>query len=115
MTIPIASIATSRTVPERPSTKLWWYSSTIAYANAIAAAIGSARRASGRSAQNHSNAREPNATAWAILRRIRSSAPSPESRSCCAESTKISAIRASGAGARLALIAIRLTGRIVVR
>src|SRR5215211_2536693 len=108
MTIPTRSIATSVAAPDRPSTKVWWYSSAIAPASA------SGLRIAGRSAHHHSTARAPNATAWTSLRRIVSHTPSPLSRSGCAERTKISAIRASGAGARLAVRARGVTGRILV-
>jgi len=112
--IPTRSIPTSSAVPDRPSTKLWWYSSTIAYRSEIAAAIGSARRVRGRSAQNHSSASAPKTKAWPSLRRIRSQIPRPVSRSGWDESQKIRAMRASGAGARLAIEASELTLRIVV-
>ena len=114
MTIPPRSIQTSRTLPLRPSTKLWWYSSPIAYSSVIAAATGSGLRISGRSAHHHSSASEPNTSACASLRRTRSHAPSPESRSGWEDSKKISAISATGAGARIAVRAIAFIPRIVV-
>jgi hypothetical protein len=114
MTIPARSIQTSSALPFRPSTKLWWYSSPIAYRSEIATAAGSGLRVSGRSAHHHSSASAPNTTACASLRRTRSAAPSPESRSGCADSQKISAISTSGTGARLAVFAIGLTAHIVL-
>ena len=38
--MPIESIATSSGPPLRPSTKLWWYTSLMAYAKAIPAGVG---------------------------------------------------------------------------
>jgi hypothetical protein len=114
MTIPARSIQTSTALPFLPSTRLWWYSSTIAYSSEIAAAAGSGLRVSGRSVHHHSSASAPNTTACASLRRTRSAAPSPESRSGCEDSQKISAISTSGTGARLAALAIGLTAHIVL-
>jgi hypothetical protein len=59
MPIPARSIPTSTPVPPLPSTKVWWYSSEIAYSAEITAAAGSALRVVGRSVQNHRVPRAP--------------------------------------------------------
>ena len=114
MTIPVRSIPTSSAEPDRPSTKLWWYSSPNAYRSEIAAATDRGFRITGPSTHSHNAVNDPKATMCASLRRTVSHAPSPESRSDCAESQKIAPISASGAGARLAVEARELTGSILL-
>jgi hypothetical protein len=53
-------------------------------------------------------------TAWASFRKITSHTPRPVSRFDWAESQKIAAISATGAGARIAARAIELTVPLVV-
>src|SRR5918995_1986082 len=114
MPIPARSIPMSMTAPPRPSTKVWWYSSETAYSAEITAAAGSALRVVGRSVQNHRVPNAPKMAACPIFRRITSQVPRPVSRSDWAESQKIAAISATGAGARLAVRASGLTVPLVV-
>src|SRR3954451_25450034 len=65
-------------------------------------------RPSARSQSAHSR---PNSVMWASLRRTRSHAPSPLLRFGCADSTKISAIRASGGRKRLISVPAPTAGR----
>ena len=114
MPIPARSIPMSMTAPPRPSTKVWWYSWETAYSAEITAAAGSALRVVGRSVQNHRVPNAPKMAAWPTFRRTTSQVPRPVSRSDWAESQKIAAISATGAGARLAVRASGLTIPLVV-
>lgn len=102
--MPTKSMSTSVAAPCRPATKVWWYSSEIAYASETATAIGSGWRVTGRKAQHQSSVSRPNSAMWISLRRIVSHTPSPLERSGWAERMKITTIRARGARERLAAV-----------